>query len=137
MAGTTASGESTRTTARKHDGLNTVLSRLKKLLEVAEDYDAEFLPPTREAYEAAVEMIAQSAALLGDGFPFPRAVATADGEGGIRLRWKHGSREVRAWIPAREPAAGYIYHEAGEVHRAERGIPAPRLAKWLRWLLES
>ena len=88
--------------------IDTIL-RLADLMIDADAYDEDFRKPTREAYDAACEVI-RAAADLFRGF-VPRPSIGAIGDGGLAVQWGGAERYVRLLVPP-DPAQGYIYSRA-------------------------
>ena len=67
---------------------------------------------------------------------FPKASASTDEEGGIRLTWTklEPECEVRLICPARADRSAYLYHELGESYAVEHDVSASVLVHWLEWL---
>jgi hypothetical protein len=58
-----------------------------------------------------------------------------DSDGGIRVTWRQGDREVRLVCPPQEKDTLYVYTESSEGHRViDRGINPGFLAQRLNWL---
>lgn len=105
------------------------LTRLLDLTQSEDDEDK----PSAHAFATAQNLITGSHPLLKIGFP--RAIVSADGEGGIRIEWALGQREVRLIIPADEHGKAYIYHQQGTNPGVDSNPPtADTLAGWLTWL---
>jgi hypothetical protein len=65
----------------------------------------------------------------------PEHSVTTDDLGGIRLAWRHGSRQIRINFGANATLRSYIYFESPLEHHVE-DLDAHRLAGRLAWLTE-
>jgi len=109
--------------------------RLAALLEEDEEDEEGRLRPTDFAYGRAWHLILGAARHLPDGLPLGQPAV--DGEGGLSIRWSHGSRQVRLQIPARGGGPEYIYHKDEQQHAVEAEVSPVKLAGWLRWLADD
>jgi len=105
------------------------LDRLAAALHAEDEYDGEYLapePPAAEDAEALLKSI--STALV--------PAVTADGEGGLRLRWKRNGREVRLRVhcDGLDSPGSYLYWEEGRNHAADREPDIEAVARWLEWV---
>jgi hypothetical protein len=98
-----------------------------------DEYDDEFLRPGWETFWAAWTAVTEAFLLLGERFP--RGSASADGEGGLRVTWERGQRDVRLVCPA-GLQAGYVYHDDGQEYGGDQDLTGATLAYWLDWLLQ-
>jgi hypothetical protein len=105
------------------------LKRLVALLEEDESDEYGTLRPTQTAFTVAMRFILEAYDVLGDRFP--KASASTDEEGGIRLIWSRlePECEVRLVCPAHQPA--YLYHELGDEYAVEREVTVVVLCQWL------
>jgi hypothetical protein len=73
------------------------------------------------------------------GESFPRASASTDEKGGIRLTWSElePECEVRLVCPADGDLQACLYHEAGDTYAVEQNVTASILVKWLEWLKKA
>lgn len=114
--------------------LETMAENLRRLagLLLDEEYDDDFLRPTRVAFEAAWEILvaAEEARLSG----LPPASPAPVGDGGILIDWERGDRRVFLAIPA-DPSEGYIYLRGPEYRRTIRELSGEALSSSLDWLL--
>ena len=62
------------------------------------------------------------------------AVVTPDGDGGVRMSWRSGDRQVRVAIAAEGLEGGYLYWQEGTEYGGERRVTPELLARWLSWL---
>ncbi len=110
------------------------LQRLASLMLDEDDYDEEFLRPSRAAYDFAFRVIAEAHGALPRDVP--RATPAPMGDGGIFVEWRRGSRLVRLIVPP-DPAHAYLYAEEWD-HVAERALVSPdELTQRLKWLLQQ
>jgi hypothetical protein len=74
---------------------------------------------------------------MGDSFP--KALASTDEKGGIRLFWSklESECEVRLVCPANADQPVYLYHEIGDTCAVEQSVTASVLVKWLEWLNQA
>ncbi|MGV3719836.1 MAG: hypothetical protein ACO1SX_02910 [Actinomycetota bacterium] len=96
-------------------------------------YDADYLAPTRPAYEATWELV--SAAATECTLPFPTVSAGPLGDGGLSLQWGGQERYVRLLVPP-DPKDAYLYSQAPGVHFLDAARPE-LLARRIVWLLEG
>ncbi|MDQ2730908.1 MAG: hypothetical protein M3Y56_04555 [Armatimonadota bacterium] len=112
------------------DDYQVSLDRLLDLLRIEDEEER----PSSHAFTTASSLMTSARLLLKTGYP--RAVLSADGDGGIRIEWVSGEREVRLIIPANEHSKGYIYHQQGENPVVDPTPPTgTTLAKWLQRLV--
>jgi hypothetical protein len=98
----------------------------KELEKLRSNVDGDWVTPTLYAYENARGVVE----LFPDlDVPF---MAT-DGEGGIRMAWRRGQKQVRANFGAQPGLKSYIYYESPESYAAEDLQPI-KLWNRLRWL---
>jgi hypothetical protein len=111
------------------------LKRLVALLEEDEIDEYGTLRPNQTAFTVAMRFILEAYDGMGDRFP--KASASTDEEGGIRLTWSklEPECEVRLVCPARQPA--YLYHELGNDYAVERDVTVVTLCQWLEWLNQA
>ena len=70
-----------------------LLIRLSEL-NYDEDYDEDFLPPSKLATESTRNMLIQAYRILPNFTLLPKFI-TADGDGGIRVQWQKAEKELR------------------------------------------
>jgi hypothetical protein len=93
--------------------------------------DEEETHPANHVVEQMLEITPFAKLLLAQDWSQPWI--TTDGSGGIRLSWRHGSRELRAVFLA-EPRERYIYWQDGSPHGVIPNFVSATLFAWLRWL---
>ncbi|NJL11151.1 MAG: hypothetical protein HC908_16045 [Calothrix sp. SM1_7_51] len=113
------------------------LKRLVALLEEDETDEYGILQPSQSAFKLAVRLVIDVYEAMGDRFP--KASASTDEEGGIRLTWNKLSLEcqVRLVCPASSEQQAYLYHELGDNYAVERDVTASVLVQWLEWLNQA
>jgi hypothetical protein len=72
-------------------------------------------------------------AILEKGVNLPVALMTTDSEGGIRMAWRRGEKQVRVNFGAWAELKSYIYYASPQVHEVEK-LDAANLLKRLDWL---
>lgn len=92
-----------------------LMALLRRMVELREEEEQEWRP-SDTAYSRTVDLLADMC--VGLGRSFPRALASVDGEGGIRMTWRRPSGEVRLVVPGRENVQPYLYYQTA----TERGI---------------
>lgn len=128
----TAMESQVRLLENRQDGIIVTLLRLSALLQ-DDEYDEDYLPPTRSAFNLARQFIFGVRPLLHGNVP--AGSLSADGAGGIRVDWQSGEREVRLVLPGKKGGRMYIYHQQSEEYAAEYTVSAETLAHWLNWLI--
>lgn len=110
------------------------LKRLIALLEEDETDEYGILQPSQSAFKLAMRFIVEAYEAMGDSFP--RASASTDEKGGIRLTWSklEPECEVRLVCPADAEQQVYLYHELGKTYAVEQSVTASNLVQWLEWL---
>ena len=70
------------------------------------------------------------------GSSFPKASASTDDEGGIRLAWTHlkPERTVRLFCPSSSEQPVDIYHSTTDEYAVEDVVSVSTLVRWLEWL---
>ncbi|MFB2938563.1 hypothetical protein ACE1B6_25215 [Aerosakkonemataceae cyanobacterium BLCC-F154] len=110
------------------------LKRLIALLEEDETDEYGILQPSQSAFKLAMRLVVEAYEIMGDSFP--RASASTDEQGSIRLTWSklEPECEVRLICPADANQQAYLYHEFGENYAVEKSVTTPILVQWLEWL---
>jgi hypothetical protein len=123
-----------RSTKPFSSNLSVTLKRVLALLEEDETDDYGILQPSRSAFKLAMGLLLEAYETMGESFP--RASASPDEKGGIRLTWSklEPECEVRLVCPADKDLQAYLYHEAGDTYAVEQNVTASILVKWLEWL---
>jgi hypothetical protein len=109
------------------------LKRLIALLEEDETDEYGILQPSQFAFKRAMEFVIEAYDAIGDRFP--KASASTDDQGGIRLTWMKldTEHEVRLVCPAQVGQTAYLYHEFGNDYAVERDVTGAILVEWLEW----
>jgi hypothetical protein len=118
-------------------GITATLQSLVELLELEEDDDYGILRPTDHAFKTAMNLVLEAHTSLQDAFP--RASATTDHLGGVRLTWKNPQfgKTVRLTSPANPTQTVDLYHSSADVYAVEDLTSTTSLAHWLEWILEA
>ncbi len=114
--------------------ITVTLKRLVALLEEDETDEYGILQPSQSAFKLAMRLVVDAYEAMGSRFP--RASASTDEQGSIRLTWSKQSpeREVRLVCPPTAEQPAYLYHELGDNYAVERDVTAFILVQWLEWL---
>lgn len=106
-------------------------------LGTSEDYDEDFLKPTESNFTEVLRLIRSlySKASKSDLYPIPHV--SADGDGGVRLRWVNGSKEIRLKYNDGSRKKSYIYHQQNDDYDIEYEVNSENLKKWLDWLISA
>jgi hypothetical protein len=114
--------------------ITVTLKRLIALLEEDETDEYGILQPSQSAFKLAMRLVVETYEIMGDSFP--RASASTDEQGSIRLTWSklEPECEVRLVCPADANQQAYLYHELGENYAVEKSVTTSILVQWLEWL---
>lgn len=117
--------------------ITVTLKRLVDLLEENETDEYGVLQPSQTAFKLAMRFVVEAYDVMGDRFP--KASASTDEEGGIRLTWSklEPKCEVRLICPAQTDQPAYLYHELGDDYAVEREVTVYILLQWLEWLNQA
>ena len=117
--------------------ISVTLKRLVALLEEEETDDYGILQPTPAAFKLAMGLVVEAYDVMGDRFP--KASASTDEQGGIRLTWSkvEPDCQVRLVCPAAANQTAYLYHESGDDYAVEREVTVSTLLQWLEWLNQA
>lgn len=108
------------------------LRRLTSLLD-NDDEDEGRVGPTMYAFKKAFELIEEAEHIIGAG---PSSSPVVDSEGGIRITWRNGDKQVKLVCPATREAEVYIYHASPDGNALKnRNITGAALAERLDWLI--
>lgn len=113
-------------------GRDILLHRLWALFLEGEVDDLDGRKATPHAIITANWLVQQAARDLG--LDFPAGSPSLDSEGGIRITWFRGNREVELACPGPSGPSPFIYHEAGTEYDLEERAGSRALVRWLQWL---
>ena len=94
--------------------------------------DEEEAPPADHVVERILELTPFAKQLLAQDWSQPWV--TTDGSGGLRLSWRHGTRELRAVLLADRQRERYLYWQDGSEYGAIPNFGSATLFSRLRWL---
>jgi hypothetical protein len=116
------------------NNITVTLKRLVALLDEDETDEYGILQPSQSAFKLALRLILEAYEAMGDCFP--KASASTDDQGSIRLTWSKRAPEceVRLVCPACAEQQAYLYHERGDTYAVEQNVTATILVQWLEWL---
>lgn len=103
-------------------------------VQLPDEYDAEFLVPSREAVGLAWDTLSDCQDKIPPTVPTPTCVAL--GNGGLTLVWKTGNREVALTIANGGATRTHIYLREGIDDRLE-SVSSGALTDALRWLVNG
>lgn len=109
-----------------------LVQQLSDLLTGDTNFDEEYLPPTERAINAALDLLGNAAIELHT--PLPEGILYPDGDGGLRVDWQQGNRQVRLVIHHASTSQDYVYHQERTDYDLETSVTARQLAGWIRWL---
>jgi len=89
--------------------------------------------PTDEAVGWAIGLLSTAGQILGENFP--RGSAAVGEDGGVRITWSRGDKEVRLVCGGTRENRSYIYFEDGPVYGVDDVVTGMRLAEFLMWLI--
>jgi hypothetical protein len=117
--------------------ITVTLKRLVALLEEDETDEYGVLQPSQTAFKLAMRLVLEAYDAMGDSFP--KASASTDEQGSIRLTWSklESDCEVRLFCPAHSDQQAYLYHELGNDYAVEREVTVSILLHWLEWLNQA
>jgi hypothetical protein len=117
--------------------ITVTLKRLVALLEEDEADEYGVLQPSQAAFKLAMRFIVEAYDVMGESFP--KASASTDEQGSIRLTWSkiESDCEVRLICPAHHDQQAYLYHELGNNYAVEREVTVSILLLWLEWLNQA
>ncbi|MEA5567259.1 hypothetical protein [Anabaena sp. UHCC 0399] len=117
--------------------ITVTLKRLVALLEEDETDEYGILQPSQSAFKLAMRLVVDVYEIMGDRFP--KASASTDEQGGIRLTWSKQSPEceVRLICPATATQQATLYHELGDDYAIEPDVTSSVLVQWLEWLKQA
>ena len=110
------------------------IARLLCLLEENGDDDFGKIGPTQFAFKNALALVVKAISILGEDIPSSPVV---DSQGGIRVAWRCGSRQVKLVCPATRDSAIYIYQSGPQGNSIrDQNVTAVALAERLAWLID-
>jgi len=119
------------------NNIKIILKRILALLDEDETDEYGILQPSQSAFKLAMGLLLEAYEAMGDDFP--KASASTDEQGSIRVTWSNPlpECEVRLVCPARADEQVYLYHELGDTYAVEKNVTAPILVQWLKWLNQA
>jgi hypothetical protein len=126
------------TTVEDIQGISITLTRLLELLEVEEDEDDYVIrKSTGYAFKKTMSIVLEAHSIMGN--TFPRASASTDYEGGVRLTWKKvdSERIVRLFCPANSEQPMDVYYSTDTDYGIEDVISVLTLVHRLEWFNEE
>ncbi len=102
--------------------------KLDALLD--EEYDEDFLAPTKFIFEATEKLLSGINNFLGYEMPVPTFILP-DGEGGIRIEWKLNNKHLRLVLSEKRM---YLYFEHKSKYDGIPNFKIEQLIEKLRWL---
>jgi hypothetical protein len=109
------------------------VSVLRLVALLAEEPEEDANGPSQFAFWKAFIMISDAISILGEDFA---CSPTVDSQGGIRITWRRGDRQVKLICPATRDVPIYIYEAAPEGNAViNEGVTARVLADKLFWLI--
>lgn len=126
-----------QTTRPSSSPITVTLKHLVALLEEDETDEYGVLQPSQAAFKLAMRFVLEAYDAMGDRFP--KASASTDEQGSIRLTWSkfESNCEVRLICPAHNDQKAYLYHERGNDYAVEREVTVSILLTWLEWLNQA
>lgn len=136
IASVTTSKNEDNTTIEK-PGIEILRERLIELLQEEDEDEYGILKPTSHAFDTAWKLVSDASNFLRKNFP--KASASTDEKGGIRLTWTRlePEIEVRLICPSDPSRKTYLYHENSEAHGIIENVTALTLADWLQWFKDA
>lgn len=111
------------------------LQRLLDLLREKGEDDYGMVDPTQFAFKTAIEFVLNAESMLGRDV---KSSPVVDSEGGIRVTWRSGDRQVKLICPATPSGIIYVYESSpmgSSVHN--QNVTFAALAGRLSWLLHG
>lgn len=105
---------------------------LLELLELEDEDDYGVLKPTEYAYLTAMKLVLEAYKVLGSDFP--KASASTDDLGGIRLTWtcQEPERKVRLFCPSNDEQPVDIYYSTRNDYGVVDVVSVLTLIHWLK-----
>jgi hypothetical protein len=95
-------------------------------------FDDDCLVPTGRAVTATIDLLYRASRTMYS--PLPAGVLYPDGDGGLRVDWESGDRQVRLVVHPSDPAQDYVYHQEGRDYSLDAGVTPEMLRQQLAWL---
>lgn len=118
--------------ATYYQNLKLLLRDIEELMR-SDEYDDDFLIPTKYAVNQAKEWLDRAAKIRLD-FPVGGKVST-DGSGSLRIRWISRDKEVCLVSSADPYKKSYIYYENDSDYDAELDVTPDAIANKIAWLI--
>jgi hypothetical protein len=105
-----------------------------ELLQEEEEDDYGILRPTSYAFNNTWNLLENVSKILET--EFPKAWASTDENGGIRLTWSNveSNAGISLMCGASPEDQTYIYHEHGDIYGVVKEVSVFSLAYWIKWL---
>lgn len=111
------------------------LQRLLDLLDENGEDDHGMIGPTQFAFKTASEFVLKAEGMVGWDI---KSAPVVDSEGGIRITWRNGNRQVKLICPATAKAPIYIYKSSPTRSSVlNENVSIAALAENLSWLLHG
>jgi hypothetical protein len=109
------------------------IRRLVALLDNGDDDEGD-IGPTQYAFKTAFDLIEEAEHVVGGRLVSSPVV---DSEGGIRITWRRGDKQVKLVCPATREAPVYMYYAFPEGNDLRnQNVTATVLAERLAWLTD-
>jgi hypothetical protein len=124
-------------TIGRSPGLTLTLKRLVALLDGEDEDDYGILKPTDYAFKTVMNLLIEANSLISADFP--KASASTDHQGGIRLTWTSSDTEseVCLFCPASAETPSDVYYALNTEEGVEDVHSATTLVKWLEKLEQT
>ena len=120
---------------RVHAPISISLQRLLGLLAENGEDDHGVIDPTQSAFKTAFEFILNAEWKLRQDI---KSAPVVDSEGGIRITWRSGNKQVKLICPATPNAPIYIYSSSPKgSYVLNQNVTFAALADRLTWLLHD
>lgn len=111
------------------------LQRLLDLLGEKGEDDFGVVDPTQFAFKTAIEFVLNAESTLDRSI---KSAPVVDSEGGIRITWRSGDRQVKLICPATPSGAIYVYESSPTGSSVlNQNVTSATLAGRLLWLLHG
>jgi hypothetical protein len=124
-------------TIGRSPGLTMTLKRLVALLDGEDEDEYGILKPTDYAFKTVMNLLIEANSLIS--IDFPKASASTDHQGGIRLAWtsSDSEQEVCLFCPFGSATPIDIYYALETEEGVENSVSAATLVKWLERIDQS